>query len=385
MLKINLDEHNKEIKKMWDRFNSGDPYRIPIFFGINPRFILLDPNLNKNNISFKSYFENPEIMFNVQLEFAYWIKHNIIQDYELGIPEEGWKLSIDFQNVYESCWFGCPIRYFEDQVPDVAPILNNDNKGMLFDNGFPEPFSGIMGLDQQYYEFFKKKAKDFTFYNRPIKEIDPTVLGTDGPFTIASNLRGATNILTDLIDDPDYVNTLLNYITEATIYRLRAWWKYMDLPLRVENFWFADDSIQNISTEMYKEFVFPYHKKLIDELGSNKRNRIHLCGNASRHFKLLKDELNIYEFDTGFPIDFGKTRNELGKEVRLIGGPNIQLLRYGTKDEVYNETKRILTSGVLDGGNFILREANNLAPCTPLENIETVYYCGREYGKIDHS
>src|SRR5581483_2935932 len=40
------------------------------------------------------------------------------------------------------------------------------------------------------------------------------------------------------------------------------------------------------------------------------------------------------------------------------------------------ETRRILQSGVLEGGLFILREGNNLAPGTPLENIEAMYPTG---------
>jgi uroporphyrinogen-III decarboxylase len=37
---------------------------------------------------------------------------------------------------------------------------------------------------------------------------------------------------------------------------------------------------------------------------------------------------------------------------------------------------------VLDGGKFILREGNNLAPHTPLENTEAMYYAGREFGQL---
>jgi uroporphyrinogen-III decarboxylase len=384
MLKINFDEHNREIKEMWNRFNSGNPYRIPIFFGMNPRFMLLDPNLNKNKISFKSYFENPDIMFNIQLEFFYWIKHNIIQDYELGIPEEGWTIYIDFQNVYEACWFGCAIRYFDDQVPDTIPILNNDNKSMLFDKGIPGPFDGFMELNLRYYEFFQSRAKSTTYFGKPIKECLPYAIGTDGPFTLASNLRGATEILMDFFDDPDYAHQLMNYITEAVIFRIKAWRKMMNLPIQSEQFGFADDSIQSISTEMYKEFVLPYHKKIVKELGGKGTHKIHLCGDAGRHFLTIRDELNVYEFDTGFPMDFGEMRKKLGPNVRLIGGPAIHILRNGTKEEVYEETKRILASGVLEGGNFILREGNNLAPLTPIENIESMYYCGREYGKINN-
>ena len=34
-----------------------------------------------------------------------------------------------------------------------------------------------------------------------------------------------------------------------------------------------------------------------------------------------------------------------------------------------------------EGRRFILREANNMAPCTPVENIEAMYDAAKEFGK----
>jgi uroporphyrinogen-III decarboxylase len=96
----------------------------------------------------------------------------------------------------------------------------------------------------------------------------------------------------------------------------------------------------------------------------------------------LRDELNIRSFDTGFPVDFAQIRRDLGTDVRILGGPHIELLRTATTEQVREETRRILQSGVLEGGLFVLREGNNLAPGTPLENTEVMYYAGREFGKL---
>jgi len=53
------------------------------------------------------------------------------------------------------------------------------------------------------------------------------------------------------------------------------------------------------------------------------------------------------------------------------------LLRDGTPEEVRGETLRILESGVLEGGKFILREGNNLAPHTPFDNLNAMYQTAR--------
>jgi uroporphyrinogen-III decarboxylase len=68
--------------------------------------------------------------------------------------------------------------------------------------------------------------------------------------------------------------------------------------------------------------------------------------------------------------------------VQIQGGPHIEILRTGTPEQVRAETRRILQSGVLVGGRFVLREGNNLAPGTPLENIEAMYHTGRAWGRL---
>ncbi len=107
---------------------------------------------------------------------------------------------------------------------------------------------------------------------------------------------------------------------------------------------------------------------------------IHLCGNATHHFKFLKDNLNVYSFDTGFPVDFEKIRRKLGPDVQISGGPTIMLVKDGPLEAIAEEVKRICQSGIMEGGRFVLIAANNLAPGTPIENIETLYEAGKTYG-----
>ena len=57
------------------------------------------------------------------------------------------------------------------------------------------------------------------------------------------------------------------------------------------------------------------------------------------------------------------------------------LLRDGKPEQIRKEVKRICESGIMEGGRFVLREANNLAPCTPIENVEAMYAAGKEYGR----
>ena len=57
--------------------------------------------LNKDGITYKRYFEDPQIMLDIQCRFQDFIRHNIVHDIEMGIPQDGWTVLIDFQNVFE--------------------------------------------------------------------------------------------------------------------------------------------------------------------------------------------------------------------------------------------------------------------------------------------
>jgi uroporphyrinogen-III decarboxylase len=89
----------------------------------------------------------------------------------------------------------------------------------------------------------------------------------------------------------------------------------------------------------------------------------------------------VQSFDTGFPVDHGWLREELGPDVRIKGGPHVEVLRTGTPAQIREETRRILQSGVMEGGKFVLREGNNLAPGTPEENVAAMYAACKEFGR----
>ncbi len=83
-----------------------------------------------------------------------------------------------------------------------------------------------------------------------------------GPWTIAIALRDATELIRDAMKDPAYVHELMELTTEVAIRfglaipSTGAGMSYSEAPA----------SCSLISPKMYREFVFPYHKKAIGRL-----------------------------------------------------------------------------------------------------------------------
>ncbi len=97
---------------------------------------------NPEGVDFARYFNDPRAMFIHNLRRQYYIRHYLYFDQEMGLPER-WTIGVDFQNCYEAMWWGCPLHFRENQVPDTTPLLHSDNKRMLFERGMPEPFFGL--------------------------------------------------------------------------------------------------------------------------------------------------------------------------------------------------------------------------------------------------
>jgi len=380
LLNVDFAAHNAEVKSIWAAYNAAKPTpRVPIIFGTNTRYFMFNALANPLGVTFRQYLADPDIMFDTQLRFARWSRFNLLQDQELGLPEK-WMLGPDFQNFYEAGWFGCPIEYMDDQVPDTMPAFA-DAPERVMEHGLPDPFGGLMATVLKYYEHYQQRAATEQFCDRPIHINPPCGCGTDGPLTVACNLFGAGQVCEMAAEDPDRLTRLLTFITDATIARIKAWRARTGLPATQEGYGCADDSIALISNDMYRQLILPHHHRIYDTFGPTGFRGIHLCGDSTRHFATIRDELRVNCFDTGFPVDFDRLRKQLGPEVRLQGGPHVELLLSATPQAVREETLRILQTGVADSGRFLLREGNNLAPHTPLENTEAMYQAGREWAK----
>lgn len=384
MKQFDYKAHNREAREIWAAFDAGNPIKVPVTPGTSDRFFVLNPNTNPRKVTFREYTENPELMFRMQAEFDRYRRFHVLGDHRMGYPEEdegGWSVNIDFENYFDAGWLGAEIAFLDDAVPFAKPLLNDDNREMLFDNGLPDPFGGWMGRGREYYERFTELKKSFLLDGYPVSEIRTNWLGTDGPFTIACELLNPAVLCTYLFEEPEYVHRLMEYITQALIARTKAWRRYLGKPERLDSYSFADDSIQLISTEMYREFVLPYHKKLLSALTTPDASfSMHLCGDSTRHFRTIVDELHISYFDTGFPVAHGKLVKELGPEITIAGGPKADLVCTGTPKQIIEESRRILQEVMPFSKRFILREGNDIPPYTPLENIAALTQARDLYG-----
>ncbi|NLG24128.1 MAG: hypothetical protein GX558_02125 [Clostridiales bacterium] len=374
--------HNAQSREVWDAYLAGDPIRVPVTIYADARNWLAEPSENKSGVTLVDYLRDRQVMLDVQLRAQHWIRHTYWSDDGMGLPD-GWRARVDYQNYLEASWLGAPVIYGAE--PHCRPCLTDGDKRRPFDAGLPAPFSGLCGEAIERYEFFQSRVGRAGYAGAPLGgvELPFNMIGSDGPFTLACALRGASDFMLDMMDDPDYANELLDCITDAVIARIRAVRRYLGQPALGPDFGFADDAIAMLSVAQYRAFVLPRHRRMFEALSAPEAFRsMHLCGDAQRFFPTIERELSVRSFDTGFPIDFGALYEQLQPRTRVFGGVSAPLLRSGTPDAVRAETRRILASGVMQkSGAFVLREGNALSPGTPPANVAAMFEACRQYGR----
>ncbi len=377
---------NAEKRAVWEAFGSGKPTRTPLRWSVNARVWLLDPALNTEGWTFDDYLRDPQVTLGAQARYQAFAARFYSQssDREETLPEQ-WGCSADVQNCYDAAFYGGAIVARPGQVPAVEPFLTLDDVDRFLETDFCADLASNPFIRERlaFTEELKRAAKDFRYEGRGIAVSDYT-LGFDGAVTAGAAVFGSDFFLL-LGMDPEKGERVVEKITRESIRRNRWLRQRAGLPERVQTSGFADDSIQLISGEMYQELVLKWHVFYCDETdesaGKPRARWCHLCGDATRHFKTIRDAVGVGFFDTGFPVDHGWLRRELGPEVGISGGPHIGLLQGGSPEACYREAERILKSGVRDGGKFILQEGNNLPPRCPLENLQAVYQACLDHGR----
>ncbi len=381
---IDFARHNEEVRRVWESYNAGRPIRVP--FGrltLEPRMWIQDPSLNSEGITWKACFDDPDVMFTTYLTWSHYVVHNMPHDIEMGIPKKHWEVTVWFSRVGDFASFGCPVHYPDNELPLTTPCYTGKNKEAIFEHGIPGPFDGFFGKIREFHEHFVDKARNYEFCGRPVTVNPPNPTDPVGQLTVALGVCGP-ELLADMLVNEDYYHRVMNLITDATIEQVRAWRAYLGQDPMPRSIAFADDAIQHVSLRTYREKVLPYHRKVLAALAQGGPHSIHLCGNVQRHLPTLVKELNIKSFDTGYPIDFATLRDEVGEDVEIQGGVPVANLLADTPQQVYARAAAILRSGIMRGGKFILKEANNITPMMPLQNLSAMYQAAKEAGVYEY-
>jgi len=114
--------------------------------------------------------------------------------------------------------------------------------------------SGLAPVAHQMYSYLKEVVDDD--FNVIFPEWD------SGPFGIASHVRGIINLCIDMIEDPQFVHRLMEFVLESKMEWSMKRAQLLGIPIKPCYLVNDDINIPIISPNAYKNFVLPYEKKI---------------------------------------------------------------------------------------------------------------------------
>jgi uroporphyrinogen decarboxylase len=199
-----------------------------------------------------------------------------------------------------------------------------------------------------------------------------------GPWTTAMGLRGANELIRDALKDSDYVHELMQFTSQVAIRFMEA-----IMPLKVGlSYSEAPASCSLISPKMYRDFIFPYHKKIVDYFKEKKAGiGLHICGYAD---PILEDMVNtgVTNISIDAPSDLAKAAEVTRGKAVLIGNVDTRLFFSGTREEMKQAIKRCLGLAPKDSG-YILASGCEVPGVAPPEKVDWFMELANELGSCD--
>jgi uroporphyrinogen decarboxylase len=199
-----------------------------------------------------------------------------------------------------------------------------------------------------------------------------------GPWTTAIGLRGANELIRDALKDPDYVHELMELTSQVAISFMEA-----ITPLKVGlSYSEAPASCSLISPKMYRDFIFPYHKRIVDYFKEKKAGiGLHICGYAD---PILEDMVNtgVTNISIDAPSNLAKAAEVTRGKAVLIGNVDTKAFFSGTREEMKQAIKNCLDVAYDDSG-YILASGCEVPGVAPPEKVDWFMELASELGSCD--
>lgn len=291
--------------------------------------------------------------------------HDYVTDYRVlaeGQLRTAEEFDLDYVSVIsdparEAADCGARIAFFEDQPPAIieehARLADvADLPGLRI----PDPLGGGRMHD---------RVKGVALLRQRVGGEKLVEGWIEGPIAQAADLRGLNTILVDLIDSPQFVRDLFEFVVELELRFARA-----QVEAGADIIGVGDAAASLVGPGLYDEFVWPYEKRLVDGLHAmGTRVRLHICGNTRPILESMgRLGCEIVDLDFKAPMALGRER--MGPGQVLLGNINpVATLRDGTPESV--------RAAVADchhqaGSRFVVGAGCEVTRDTPLENLRAM-------------
>jgi uroporphyrinogen decarboxylase len=253
----------------------------------------------------------------------------------------------------ETSAFGGKISFPAEQVPRCEGLIVNSM----------EDVKALKNPDVYKNERTLDRIKGAELFQKELKGEVPVIGWIEGPLAEACDLTGISNMLLQLMMDPDFSNALLDKCVvtakEFALAQINAGCDVIGM---------GDAICSQIDVETYNVFVKERHREIIDfihEKGA--KVKLHICGDITHLLPSLAD-LKIDILDLDHMVDLQKSFDILGKDVIRCGNIDPIFVMNKSSEEVECACKDIVQKE--KGRKFILSAGCEICVDTPLKNLQ---------------
>jgi len=202
-------------------------------------------------------------------DHKYLVEGNIACCDEFGIDMVS-AISDPFREAHD---FGANIIYPDDDVPKCNDFLIKE-------------YSDISKLSCKKPEESKRmndRIEAVKLYKDEVGDKYPILGWVEGPIAEATDLRGMGKLMTDIFDEPGFIEELLDICTEQSILFSES-----QIEAGADFIGVGDAAASLVGPQVYKDMVLEREKKIIDKIHrKGAKAKLHICGNISSILELV--------------------------------------------------------------------------------------------------
>ncbi len=193
----------------------------------------------------------------------------------------------------------------------------------------------------------------------------------EGALALSAELRGINTIMTDMVDDPAFVEEVMELSADVAL-------AFADVQIAAgaDSIGMSDAAASLMGPAYYRELLWPRQRRILDGIREQgAMTRLHMCGCTDDLLEdMAKLPVDIYELD--FMTDLRLARETLGPERCICGNVStIDVLMEGNADETYRSASHCHK---ICGQRHIVSPGCDAAPGTPTDNIDALVRYAKE-------
>ena len=252
----------------------------------------------------------------------------------------------------ETAAFGAPIEFIAEGVPKCKKLIVKTT----------DDIKNLKNPDVYKAERTADRIQGSELYQKKLKGTVPVIGWIEGPLAEACDLAGVSEMLMQLMMDPDFSNHLMDKVMITAKDFAKA-----QIQTGCQIIGMGDAVCSQISKDTYDTFVKERHKEIIRFIHEEGAAvKLHICGNISHLLPSLK-EIGMDILDLDWQVDLNHAREIVGDDVILCGNINPVTIQDSSSDEIEVLCRQLMESQ--KNQKYILSAGCEITVNTPPENL----------------